>query len=164
MPFTPFHFGPHATIGLTFNKYIDLPVFILANVAIDLEPLAVLTFDLHYPVHGYCHTFLFGTLAGLIWAFIAYHLRGVFGYFMGLFRLPYTTSISKITISAVLGFWTHILLDGPIYVDIKPFFPSSLNPLFGIVYEFTDYVICTIFFVPALILYFYRASLFRKKS
>jgi hypothetical protein len=39
MPFTPCHFGPSACIALPLNRWIDLPVFLLANVAIDIEPL-----------------------------------------------------------------------------------------------------------------------------
>ncbi|GAH08444.1 unnamed protein product, partial [marine sediment metagenome] len=34
-------------IALPLRKYIDIPVFILANVAVDLEPLAVILFFIH---------------------------------------------------------------------------------------------------------------------
>ena len=44
MPFTPYHFGPHGCVGLVLKRYLDLPVFMLANVAVDLEPLAVMVF------------------------------------------------------------------------------------------------------------------------
>ncbi len=41
MPFTPYHFGPSGFVGLVFGKWIDLPVFVLANVIVDVEVLAV---------------------------------------------------------------------------------------------------------------------------
>ena len=56
MPFTPYHFGPHATVALPLHRYLDVFVFVGANVVVDLEPLLVLTFHLNYPLHGYCHT------------------------------------------------------------------------------------------------------------
>ncbi len=67
MPFTPFHFGSHATVALPLRKYIDIPVFIGANIVVDVEPLLVMAFNLNYPLHGYCHTFLVGGLLGLAW-------------------------------------------------------------------------------------------------
>ena len=41
MPFTPYHFGPSGFVGLVFGKWIDLPVFVLANVIVDVEVLVV---------------------------------------------------------------------------------------------------------------------------
>jgi len=67
MPFTPFHFGAHACVAFPFNKKIDIPVFILANVAIDIEPLLVITLNLHYPLHGYAHTFIGAIFIGTLW-------------------------------------------------------------------------------------------------
>ena len=63
MPFTPFHFGPSATIAFPLRGKIDIPVFILANVAIGIEPLTVMILNLSYPLHGYAHSFLGGGLA-----------------------------------------------------------------------------------------------------
>ena len=66
MPFTPYHFGPSGFVGLVFRRWIDIPVFLLANVVIDLEPLAVILFDSGSSLHRLCHTFLFGTVLGII--------------------------------------------------------------------------------------------------
>jgi len=63
---------PSACIALPLNRWIDLPVFLLANVAIDIEPLLVMTLNLSYPLHGYAHTLLGATLIGLGWGGIAY--------------------------------------------------------------------------------------------
>ena len=84
MPFTPFHFGPSALIGLPLKRWIDIPVFVLANVVIDFEPLAVMVFQPDYPLHGYFHTLLIGGILGLIWGLAAYPLRPVWRFFMGI--------------------------------------------------------------------------------
>ena len=75
MPFTPFHFGAHACIAFPLNKRIDIPVFILANVAIDIEPLLVITLNLSYPLHGYVHTFVGAVFIGGLWGLIAFKYK-----------------------------------------------------------------------------------------
>jgi hypothetical protein len=157
MPFTPFHFGPHACVALPLNRYIDVPVFIGANIMIDLEPLFVLIFKLNYPLHGYCHTFLIGGLVGLIWASLAYPFRHLISRVMNVLRLPYYSSFVKMAISGVLGAWMHILFDAPLYYDIKPFYPLSANPLYGIISMNVIYTICEICVVLAVLIYIFLA-------
>ena len=67
MPFTPYHFGPSGFVGLVFRKWIDMPVFVLANVIVDVEVLAVGLFGLGWPIHRYCHTLLIGAVVGALW-------------------------------------------------------------------------------------------------
>lgn len=156
MPFTPFHFGPHATAALAFHRYIDVPVFIAANVVVDIEPMLVMLFGLDYPLHGYCHTLLPGGLLGGLFGCAAYPFRTLIGKAMSRLGLPYTTTFTKAAFSGMLGAWLHVLFDAVIYGEMKPFYPvSSANPLFGIVSSDSGlYVICTLFFVPAIALYF----------
>ncbi len=52
MPFTPFHFGPAASIGLATRKYIDIPAILLVNIATDIELLLAMLFNFAYPIHG----------------------------------------------------------------------------------------------------------------
>ena len=77
MPFTPFHLGPSASISLPLHKYLDVPLFLLANFIIDLEPFIVMIFNLNYPLHGYCHTFLIGSIIGCLGGFIGYLLKDI---------------------------------------------------------------------------------------
>ena len=160
MPFTPLHLGPHAAAGLSLGKRIDLPVFLLTNVVVDLESLIVLLFNPPYPVHGYLHTFLGGTLAGLLWALVSYPLRPVYKWAMKLIRLPYDASLKKMVVSAVLGVWLHILFDALLYADIHPFWPFQVNPLLGLLPPIAVYLICVISGILAigayLFLVFYR--------
>jgi membrane-bound metal-dependent hydrolase YbcI (DUF457 family) len=155
MPFTPFHFGPHACLSLPLHRYMDIPIFIGVNVAVDIEPLLVMVFDLDYPLHGYCHTLLIGGMIGLLFASMAYPLRGLIGMGMKLFKLPYAPTYLKMAASGILGAWLHVLFDAPLYADIKPFFPSAENPLRGILSPHTIYGFCTISFLPALALYLF---------
>ena len=153
MPFTPYHFGPSGCVALALRKYIDIPVFVLVNVVIDLEPGIVLAFDLNYRSHGYCHTFLFGTVIGLVWALVAYLARDSLKRLMGLFGLPYQTSLRKVILSASLGIWFHIVIDSVCWWDIRPFWPSDVNPLYGLATRSTIRLLCAISFIPAVALY-----------
>lgn len=156
MPFTPFHFGPHACIALPLQRFIDVPIFISANIAIDIEPLLVMVNGFDHPLHGYCHTFLFGSLVGLLLGLVAFRFRELIRKAMTLLRLPYSTNLLKMAVSGIIGAWMHILFDMPLYHDIKPFYPlSAANPLYAIVSEGSVYGTCALFFLPALMIYLY---------
>jgi len=154
MPFTPFHFGPHATVALPLRKYIDVPVFIGANIIVDVEPLLVMTFNLDYPLHGYCHTFLIGGLLGFTWGVVAHPFRGHIRKVMTLLRLPYSTSLWKMAVSGMLGVWLHVLFDAPIYYEMKPLYPLGWNPFLGTPETGTVYMVSALCFVPALVMYY----------
>ena len=153
MPFTPFHFGPCACVGLPLRKRIDLPVFILSNVVIDLEPGTVMLLGLDLPLHGFFHSFLIGALVGLAWACVAWRGRGILKRLMEFFRIPYETSFKKMVFSGVLGVWFHVILDAPLYRDIHPFYPFKFNPFFGILSPSAIYGLSALSFLPALVLY-----------
>ncbi len=153
MPFTPYHFGPSALIGLPLKRWIDIPVFVLANVVIDLEPGAVIFFRLDYPLHGYFHTFLIGGLVGLLWGLAAYPLRPFFGFFMRILRLSYQPTLSKMMLSGLLGAWLHLLFDAVFYKEMNPFWPITGNPLHAIVRYQTVYLICEVSLIAAAVVY-----------
>lgn len=158
MPFTPFHFGPAATIGLAAKKHIDLPTFVLVNIAIDTEPLLVMLFNFNYPLHGYCHTFLIGSLVASLFAVVAYSYRKSLIKILSILRIPSEATFKKILISSILGAWFHILIDSFLYQDIKPFYPSSLNPFLGVISFSNIYFLCALFYIPALFLYSHQKS------
>ena len=153
MPFTPFHFGPHACVSLPLCRRLDIPIFLGANVAIDIEPLLVMTYNLNYPLHGCCHTLLIGGLVGLVLGSAAYPLRHFIGKGMNVLRLPYGPTFAKMALSGLLGAWLHVLFDTPMYTVIKPFYPLQANPLYGCLSIDAVYSICAACFVPALIIY-----------
>ena len=125
MPFTPYHFGPSGFIGLLFKRWIDLPVFVLANVVVDIEVLVILVFGLDHPVHRYCHTLLIGGLVGALWGAAAYPLRGLWRRIMSTCRLAYEPTIGKMVVSGVLGVWLHVLIDGTQHADMRILWPNT---------------------------------------
>jgi len=159
MPFTPFHFGPSFCIALYFDRHIDLPVFLLANVVIDFEPLILMQLK-EYPIHSYCHTLLFSTFLGLCFGIIGYWGKGIFQRFMAYLQLDYQTNLSKMIKSAIWGMWFHVLLDILLHHDIRPFYPLELN-VAGAVSGRTVYWACAVAFIPAIILYMLKAKIRR---
>ena len=137
-------------------------IFIGVNVAVDLEPLLVLIYNLNYPLHGYCHTLLIGGLVGLVFATAAYPLRTHIGRLMAFLRLPYTPTYLKMALSAVVGAWLHILFDSLLYLDIQPLYPLQANPLYGVLSHGALYLICSVCFVPTLMLYVYIAFIAKR--
>ncbi|MFX1296341.1 MAG: hydrolase [Promethearchaeota archaeon] len=142
MPFTPFHFGPNASIIISLHKYLDVPVFLFVNIIIDCEAFLVIIFGLNYPLHGYCHTFLIGSFLGILCGLVAYFARNIFQLFMNSLHFPYKPNFYKMISSGGLGACFHILLNAPLYSDIKPFFSFDFNPIFGIISSSIIYLIC----------------------
>jgi membrane-bound metal-dependent hydrolase YbcI (DUF457 family) len=132
---------------------MDISVFMGVNVAIDVEPLLVMTFDLNYPLHGYCHTLFIGSFVGLAFAAAAYPFRRLIGKGMNHLHLPYSPTFASMALSGVLGAWLHIFFDALMYADIEPFYPAQANPLYGHLSINAVYGICAASFVPALVIY-----------
>jgi len=166
MPFTPYHFGPSGFIGLVFRKWLDFPVFVLANVIVDVEVLVVILFNLGWPIHRYCHTLLIGAAVGALWGIAAYPLRNLFKKIMQLFHIPYKTSLPKMVISGVLGFWLHILIDGAYHFDVKILWPNKTVSLWKMIHKHMGKeqieTLCLIFFIAALVPYIFAVRSFSK--
>jgi hypothetical protein len=157
MPVTPFHFGPSALISLTLKRWIDISVFVLANVVIDFEPLAVMVFRLDYPLHGYFHTCLIGGMLGLLWGLIAYPLKPIWRFLMELVGLSYQPTLAKMMISGMLGIWLHVIIDSFLYQEMNPFFPVRGNPL-HIAFRYSRvYSVCEASLIAAVVIYSWLA-------
>ena len=164
MPFTPYHFGAHACASLPFCKRLDVFVFMLSNVVIDIEPLLVMTMDLDYPLHGYFHTFLGGGFVGFIWALIIFVFRKRVAKVMRVIHIPYNPQLKMMIISGIFGAWMHVLFDSPLYYDVRPFFPLNSNPLLGLVSIQNMYTICTYLFIPAILIYLVVVISYRRNN
>jgi len=126
MPVTPYHFGPSGFVWLVFRKWIDLPVFLLANVIIDVEVLFAERWEVHR--HWHFHTFLVGGAVCAAGAVVAYPARHLFKKIMHRLYLPYETSFWKMVFSGILGGWFHVFIDSIYHYDIQPFWPGLKNP------------------------------------
>ena len=153
MPFTAYHFGPSGLIGLGLRKYIDIPVFVLANVIVDLEVLAVNLFGLGRPVHRYFHTLLIGAAVGVIWGSSAYPLRHLFKKIMQILRIPYETGFWKMVISGALGAWLHVIIDAIYHWEVRIFWPSKATPLWRLLTHTQVIFICIVCLLATLVLY-----------
>ncbi len=128
MPFTPFHLGPGLFLGLLLLRFIDFPTFLIANVIVDVEPFLVLMFDLDYPLHGFFHSFLGGTVVALFLALVMNRIRETVSPLLTLFRLEQRSSLKSILYASMSGVYLHILLDARMHWDIRPLYPLEANP------------------------------------
>jgi membrane-bound metal-dependent hydrolase YbcI (DUF457 family) len=134
MPITPFHFGPGAALHALAPRRISFIAFCAVNVLIDLESLYNLVHG-NFPVHTFLHTLIGATVALLATAagFAALravapvlHLPDLFGWRQ--------LSLGQVIAGAALGAYTHVLLDGIMHEDVRPFAPfSDANPLLRLI-------------------------------
>jgi membrane-bound metal-dependent hydrolase YbcI (DUF457 family) len=152
MPFTPYHFGPAGFVGLVFRKYIDLPLFVLANVIIDVEVLFAPGRFPHRLWHF--HTLLIGTIVGALFGLALYPLRGIFQWLMNLLRLSYKPTLLKMTISGALGACFHVFIDSIYHWDVQLLWPNqNARPLWNIISQSNVKIICLAFWLAAIVLY-----------
>lgn len=135
MPFTPYHFGPSGFIGLLFRRWIDVPVFIAANVLIDVEVLADQYIQPGWPVHQlwHFHTLLIGGLAGAFFGALIYYIkpfRWMCRKFMSLIGFPGRTTLLSMILAGVLGAWLHVVIDSFYHYDVQIFWPYKDNSIF----------------------------------
>ncbi|RQW04309.1 hypothetical protein EH223_07695 [candidate division KSB1 bacterium] len=135
MPFTPYHFGPSGFVGLLFRRWIDVPVFVAANVLIDLEVLADSRLAPGWPVHQlwHFHTLLIGGLAGAVFGALIYYikpLRWGSEKSMALIGLPGRATLLSMVLAGLLGAWLHVLIDSVYHYDVQIFWPHQDNTVF----------------------------------
>lgn len=163
MPFTPYHLGPAALIGLLFFSIFDFPALLVASVVIDIEPLGVLVFDLDYPMHGFFHSFLGGALVAGLTSIVMYSLRKDIRTLMRSSKLEQDSSFQKIFRTSLFGVYFHILLDSPLYGDMKPFNPFGGNPFYGLFSSGQIYLFSGISFFVAILVYLVRYLIIKNK-
>lgn len=137
MPVTPFHFGPGLLLKAAARGRLSLTAFVAANVVIDVESGVNLLAG-RTPVHATLHTLGVAMLAGLAVGALV-HVAGR--------RLGARKASSWARGPALLGGWlggvTHVLLDGVMHPDIRPFLPlTAANPLLGAVDLGTLHLFC----------------------
>ena len=166
MPLTPFHLGPALLFGLVFFSFLDFPTFLLANVIVDFEPLTVMFLRLDYPLHGFFHSFLGGTLVALLLSAVMTKIRKYFSPLLSSFKLEKKASFKSILAASLSGIYIHILLDSQMHMDIQPFYPLSLNPFLNRTASsiLAIHIFCLLSFIAGLIAYGIRIFLIQRKS
>ncbi len=121
-------------MGLALRKVIDLPVFLLANVIIDLEVLHHINFGhQRWPHrHWHFHSLLGGVVVGALLGTAAYWIKPVrrfFAWAMRLVRIRYKPKLWKMILAGVLGVWLHAAVDAIYHYDVQLFWPSKAREL-----------------------------------
>ena len=157
MPFTPFHLGPALAIGLPLRRYIHVPTFIIANIITDIEPFITLVLNLNYPLHGYLHTLIGAFAAGLILGYLMYMLERILSPLWRKLLLVSEpcSNLRMFIVTGVSGTLLHVLMDSPLYHDIKPLYPILVNPLYNPRLTTMIYEACIFMSILGLLYYFY---------
>ena len=74
MPFTHYHLGPALLVALIMYPLLDIPIFIIANLILDIEPLFNLLMG-NQRLHGPFHSLTAGLVPAIILAALMYFLR-----------------------------------------------------------------------------------------
>ena len=164
MPFTPYHWGPSSWIGLLLFRIFDFPTLLISSVIVDIEPLCVLVFNLNHPFHGFFHSFLGGSVAAILVSIVLYLLKGEIKKIMAIFKLAQNSSFKKILWTSFFGIYFHILLDSPLYRDIRPFYPMRSNPLYGLFSSQQIYLFCSLSFLLGIVLYLFRLLIVKRNK
>jgi len=163
MPFTLLHLGPALLLGMIFFRYVDLLIFSVSSIIVDIEPFLVLALNLDCPIHGFVHSFLGATIIALFLAAAMVKVRERLGWVLGFFKIEQKPSIGSIILASFLGAYLHILLDSPLYPEMRPFYPLGINPLLGRspLTSLEIYSLCIVCFIGGLAVYGIR--IVRKK-
>jgi membrane-bound metal-dependent hydrolase YbcI (DUF457 family) len=132
MPFTPFHFGPGALLHSAAPKHVSFLAFCGANVLVDVEPLYFMLTH-QYPIHRFFHTYVGAAVAAGIVVGLFMLVRRVAPRLLDIFGL-HNLSVRAVTLGAIAGTYSHVVLDSLMHADMQPFAPfSDANPLLGAV-------------------------------
>jgi len=155
VPFTPFHLGPALGLGLPLRRYVHAPTFLVANVIVDVEPFLVLFFGLGYPLHGYLHTFFLAFFLGVVLGCVTFLLERFLRPLYGLFLLEPgdRLGLRSFVFAGAFGTVLHVLLDSPLYGDISPFFPLTVNPMYHPAVTLKVYGLCVLMGVLGIAYY-----------
>ena len=162
MPFTPFHWGPSSWIGLLLFKIFDFPTLLIASVIVDVEPFCVFFFNLSYPLHGFFHSFLGGSILSVLTAAILYLLKAKIQKIMAIFKLTQDSSFKKIIWTSFFGVYSHILLDSFLYKEMKPLYPLGDNPFFDLFSSQQIYLFCSLSFLVGILFYLFKLAVIKR--
>lgn len=163
MPFTPFHLGPAMLLGFKYEKHVDLLSLVLASVILDIEPVVNIITG-KGAVHGFFHSFLGASIVGIIMVVIlcTLCLCRIVDKLRTFFRIEQKSSLKMVTCAVFFGIYLHVFLDSFLYPEIKPFYPSTYNPLYNhaflVVSYITVYLLCSVALIMSYLIYIHERS------
>jgi hypothetical protein len=133
MPFTPFHFGPGAAIKAALGRRFSFTVFAFSQILIDVEPGMRMLAGAD-ELHPHLHTYAGATAVTLLsvwpgkriceWALRLWNgkLSAEQARWLGVDpAIPWLAAWS----GALIGAYSHIVLDSIMHADLRPFAPFS---------------------------------------
>lgn len=156
MPLTPFHLGPAVLLGSLATRRLDLPALCLGSVVIDVRAVLVIFGPLDPPTHGPLTTLLGGAFVAVVVAAVVLAGYEMAGPTIERYGLDLRWSRSSVAAGALVGTWSHVVLDAMLYADARPLAPLSANPLLGLLSPTTVYAGCVLAGVMGVGLYWYR--------
>jgi len=134
MPITPFHFGPGAALKAVAPERISFLSFVIANVLIDIEPIYYITAK-QYPWHRFFHTYVGASLVSIAAVILVVVCSAISKkFFPDLLEKVFSSSIGATIFGAILGSFSHVVLDSFMHKDIRPPAPFSQdNTLLGVI-------------------------------
>jgi membrane-bound metal-dependent hydrolase YbcI (DUF457 family) len=145
LPITPFHFGVGAAFHAADPRRVSFLSFCLVNCVIDCETVWNFLRGA-YPLHRFLHTFLGATLVAVAvpCAFLLarrlaskLEMPNPFGW--------RDLTVTAVMIGAFLGTTTHVVLDGIMHPDVRPFWPwNESNPFYSLVSLGTLHLACLV--------------------
>ncbi len=142
MPFTPLHLGPGLAIKALAGPRFSVLSFGIAQVAMDIEPLVGLVRGadvLHGPTHTYLAALLIGLVVAALSPPICAPILRRWNQELSLHRLdwlaaPQSFARAPVIVGALVGTFSHVMLDSIMHSDIAPLAPwSSANALLGLI-------------------------------
>lgn len=128
MPFTPLHIGPGILLKALLQGSFSLMVFGWAQIVMDLQPLYVIISNTRrIELHGFSHTYLGATLLAVLSALSGKYLSEFGLRLLGLSTLEQPVKIiwGIALFSALLGTYSHVVLDSIMHSDIQPYYPFA---------------------------------------
>ena len=131
MPFTPYHFGPGLLLGVVLFPFLDFSTVMVACVILDIEPLAVIIFNLPFAAHGFFHSYLGATIVACTLSAVIYPFRKYLNKLVSIFGLHQESSFRHIFPASIISTYSHVFLDSLLYPEMNPFYPLIGNPFVG---------------------------------
>ncbi len=144
MPFTPFHMGPGIFIKAFLQGSFSLMVFGWAQIVMDIQPLIVLYTD-KGQLHGFSHSYPGASLLAIFSALTGKYLSELGLMILGISKKenPIKITWKVVFISALIGTFSHVLLDSIMHGDVEPFYPFYLSKnLHGLISISQLYKLC----------------------
>lgn len=158
MPLTPFHLGPAVLLGALARRRLDLPAICLGSIVIDVRAALVLFGPLESPIHGPLTTLLGGAFVAVAVAIAVLAGYELVGSSLERHSLDVRWSRSNIAAGALVGTWSHVVLDAMLYTDARPLAPLTGNPLLGLLSPATVYAGCVLAGVVGIGLYWLQSD------